>query len=441
MKLPQAPPSIQTLLGELSHDRLERVLATTDTRREKYLHWDELRHRQPPNGLNPREWWLMLKLNRKNQEQPIPLSDCEGKPFTFWQTQRMSRALHRIDLGAGGNIGLPEPVTNKETRNYYYVNSLLREAITSSQLEGAAVTRADAKELIRTKRQPQNVHERMITNNYQTMQKLANWKDLPLSPELILEIQTEITRDTLEDQTAAGRLRTVDEPIKIVDERDGEILHNPPLASELAARLEALCAFANQDGEDDTFIHPVIRAIIIHFWLAYDHPFVDGNGRTARALFYWTMLRKGFWLFEFISISEILVKARITYARSYLFTETDDNDLNYFIHYQLDVIERSVEALTSFIEAKAAEISTAGRALAEYSEPLNHRQEALINRAIKHPNSRFTTRSHQESHRVAFGTARKDLMKLVDLQLLESMKTGKTTYFYPVKDLGEKLKS
>jgi len=56
--------------------------------------------------------------------------------------------------------------------------------------------------------------------------------------------------------------------------------------------MEAMCAFVN--GRDtEPFIHPAIRAMILHFWLAYDHPFVDGNGRTARALFYWAMLRPG----------------------------------------------------------------------------------------------------------------------------------------------------
>ena len=57
------------------------------------------------------------------------------------------------------------------------------------------------------------------------------------------------------------------------------------------------------------FIHPVMRAITLHFWLAYDHPFCDGNGRTARALFYWSMLKQGYWLFEFISISSVINQA------------------------------------------------------------------------------------------------------------------------------------
>src|SRR5205814_10028127 len=53
--------------------------------------------------------------------------------------------------------------------------------------------------------------------------------------------------------------------------------------------------------------HPMVRSMILHFWLAYDHPFVDGNGRTARALFYWSMLRNGYWMFEYITISKIIL--------------------------------------------------------------------------------------------------------------------------------------
>ena len=65
------------------------------------------------------------------------------------------------------------------------------------------------------------------------------------------------------------------------------------------------------------FLHPVIRSILLHFWVAYDHPFVDGNGRNARALFYWSMLRHGFWLAEFFSISHEILKAPRKYYRAF----------------------------------------------------------------------------------------------------------------------------
>lgn len=44
--------------------------------------------------------------------------------------------------------------------------------------------------------------------------------------------------------------------------------------------------------------------------IAYMHPFVDGNGRTARALFYWYMLKSGYWLTEYLSISRVIAKSK-----------------------------------------------------------------------------------------------------------------------------------
>ncbi len=138
----------------------------------------------------------------------------------------------------------------------------------------------------------------------------------------MLELHRILTEGTLDDPTAAGRLQRPDEErIAVVDATDGSLIHTPPPATELPARLQALCDFANQgEDESDSFIHPVVRAILLHFFLAYDHPFEDGNGRTARALFYWAMRTNGYWLAEYLSISRILREAPAQYSRAFLFT-------------------------------------------------------------------------------------------------------------------------
>jgi len=138
-----------------------------------------------------------------------------------------------------------------------------------------------------------------------------------------------MTRGTLPDELCGQLQKPGDERVHVASNVTGEILHEPPAAKELPARLERLCDFANKQIEGESFLHPVIRAILVHLWLAYDHPFVDGNGRTARALFYWAMLREGYWLFEFISISMLLKKASAQYGRSFLYTKTDDYDATY----------------------------------------------------------------------------------------------------------------
>ena len=197
-------------------------------------------------------------------------------------------------------------------------------------------------------------------------------------------------------------------------------MHDPPPAAELAARIKSLCDFANQ-GEP--FVHPVIRSIILHFMIGYDHPFVDGNGRTARALFYWSMLRHGYWLAEFISISQIVLTAPAQYARAFLHTETDECDLTYFILYHLKVVMRALGSLHDYIARKTQEIRQFESELSQ-SAILNHRQRALIRHAMRHPGSFYTVKGHQLSHNVSYESARSDLLDLAKRELLEGQRTN-----------------
>ncbi|MCC7414395.1 MAG: Fic family protein [Gammaproteobacteria bacterium] len=270
------------------------------------------------------------------------------------------------------------------------------------------------------------------------MVRITGLKTQALSLDVIFEIHSLVTEKTLDDSTAAGRFRRPDEE-RFVGDNFGKVFFVPPEAEELPRRMRVMCDFAN-GTTPDFFIHPVIRAIILHFWVAYDHPFVDGNGRTARALFYWAMLRANYWLFEFISISSILRKAPIRYARSFLLTETDDNDLTYFIVAQAKVIRRAINELHAYIDRKTEEI----RKLESHLRALNlfnHRQVDLIRHALKHPCQTYTIESHQRSHGVAYQTARTDLLHLASDGILERKKRGKRMVFLVPADVTERLVS
>lgn len=439
MRIPQSPPDLNELLDEaMRSGRWKDVLSASGNlpAPADYLHWDELRRRKPPDGLSHREWWMLLKLQRLNSLQVIPLRDRQGRAFRFSVPPQVAEPLHEIDLGGGGMLDLPAPVTNPQTRDRYIVSSLMEEAITSSQLEGAATTREVAKEMIRTGRPPRDTSERMILNNYVTMRHIRELKSSTLSPELVFQIHRLVTDGTFDDPAAAGRFRRPDEQ-RIVGDDFGSVFHDPPPADELPQRMEAMCAFANSESPGG-FLHPAVRAIILHFWLAYDHPFVDGNGRTARALFYWAMLHRGYWLFEFISISSILRKAPVKYGRSFLHTETDDNDLTYFIISQTEVIRSAIRELHEYIERKTAEVRQVEshvRAL----DLFNHRQVGIIRHALKHPGQRYTFKSHQTSNGIAYQTARTDLLGLCGRGLLDQRRKGRQQVFVAPDDLSKRL--
>ena len=435
---PEVPPPFVDLLRKLN-SQVERILATAPDSRSMrdYLHWDKLRHLTPPAGLTAEEWWLGVKLQRFGQYRPVALEDNRGQAFRFLVPDMVQERLHEIDCLAGGSLRMPEPVTNPQTRDQYLIRSLMEEAITSSQLEGAVTTREVAKEMIRTGRPARDKSERMILNNYLTMKRIVEIKDQEMTPELVLDLHRRVTEDTLDDPGMSGRFRRPDQQI-VVDDLEGEVYHVPPPAEQLAERCRILCDFAN-GKTPGFFIHPVVRAILLHFWLAYDHPFVDGNGRTARALFYWAMLHGGFWLFEFISISAILRKAPAKYARSFLYTETDDNDLTYFIVYQAGVIQRAIEELHGYIGRKTEEVRESEARLRAL-RMFNHRQTDLLRHALKHPHQEYEVLSHQQSHGTAYETARMDLLQLHDKGLLDLRKRGKTMVFSPVPDLAARLR-
>lgn len=439
MKVPVSPPSLNLFSGQMTPERFARILEESQRGPApdgKYRHWDTLRRLTPPEDLTLEEWWGAIKVARRAMYRSIPLLGKDGLPFRYALVDPLLERLHRIDRDASGHIALPERATSPEMRDRYVISSLIEEAITSSQLEGAAATREVAKEMIRSGRLPRDRSERMILNNFRAMNYLREHLHEPLTPDLVYELHRILTADTLTE--GQMKFRQPGDGYAIYSDTD-QLLHLPPRAEEIPARIARMCTFANE-VETGIFLHPVLKAIILHFWLAYDHPFTDGNGRTARALFYWMMLKEGFWLAEVISISRVLKAAPARYGRSFLYTETDENDLTYFILAQLRVIEQAIDALKEYLAKKMHEIQET-RALLHPSEVFNHRQAALLSHALRHPGYYYTIESHRMSHAVVYATARADLFELVEKMLLERVKQRRKWFFRAPDDLSHRLKT
>lgn len=444
MRLPLSPPDHATILARLDHESFGRLFKhASPLVSGRYIHWDELRHRECPEGLSHEEWWLSVWMGRSSLLKDLPLRDKSGAPFRLATPEPVLIHLHHIDRDAAGQIRAPDGTPFQESRDRYLLHSLIEEAITSSQLEGASTTRQVAESMLRDGRKPRDRSETMIFNNYLAMEHIRSLKGEPITPTRILELHRMLVQDTTDNPEDAGRLRKTDD-VRVVDNRDGAVLHEPPSHTELPERLERLCAFANTDEGASPFVHPVVRAILVHFMIGYDHPFADGNGRTARALFYWSMARSGYWLTEFLSISEFLRKAPGQYVQAYLHTETDNRDTTYFLLHQLDVIRKAIDALHQYLARKAAEQRETARLLA--GSPLlrgrlNHRQTSILNHALRNPGVEYTVSAHQKYHNVVYQTARTDLLELAAQDLLIKATRGRSFVFLVPPDLRERLQA
>ena len=397
----------------------------------EYWYWTELRRRPLPPGVTAEPLWALTKATRERSGRRLDVAAVPGCQFSYQVTEPTLERLHHFDLHMGGILRADSLIPAGD-KTQYLVNSIMEEAIASSQLEGAATTREVAKDMLRKKRKPRNQSERMIFNNYQTIQFILAQKNQPLTPALLCQIQALMTHDTLSSPEQEGRFRLNDE-VRVEDSITGEVVHIPPAYQHLPALLDWYCAFANEElpkasGAGSAFIHPIVRASILHFLIGYIHPFVDGNGRTARAVFYWYLIRKGYWLVEYMSISRIIHKSAAQYARAYLHTEFDGNDLTYFINYQVRTLSLAFDSLQEYIQRKMAE-KQQQREFRQLGD-LNKRQLDIVRELITDPDGLWTIREVQHRYGVVYDTARTDLQHLETLGLLDKRREGKVKILY-----------
>lgn len=410
------PPSIKGENLRKGFDLLQNSEYTSliDSINDKYLYWDKVKYQETPTSIKKEILWAAVKLSRSLHAKRINF----GKyTFSYNTTNNIQKNLHDFDLNIGGQLG-SRGLIPEEDKKRYLVSSIMEEAIASSQLEGAVTTRRKAKEMLRKNAKPRTKSEQMILNNYITIKRITEIQNEDLTINKLLQIHKLITYQTLDNETDEGTFRNSND-INVVDAIDGEIVHIPPNHEEILELMEEFCRFFN-DKNDKKFIHPIIKGCIIHFLIGFIHPFVDGNGRTARAFFYLYLLSKGYWLTEYLSISRLIIKSKSQYALAYLYCERDDFDLTYFINYQLKTMSLAYDSLREYIQRKINE----KKRLTEFQriEGINERQAYIIKWLHEEPDLIFSVKEIEIRFSISNQTARTDLLRLVEYGFLEEIK-------------------
>ena len=412
----------------------------------RYLHWDEFKWRVK-RGDDEIAAWVATKITRKARAKHLQQLQAEKEScFSYSIPDSLHARLHSIDkmMSRGQEIRDGNNFITSSDKQHYFVKSLmLEEAITSSQLEGASTTREVAKEMLKKSLAPKDKSQQMIFNNYQLMKKAIERRNEELSIEFILELHKIATYKAIDNAAISGHLRQNNNII--VTDLYGENVFCPPKSHIIKSRLNNLCDFANQDhSQGSNFIHPIIKAIILHFMIAYIHPFGDGNGRTARAIFYWSILKSGdYWLFEYVSISKFIKEKRGAYDKAFIYTETDDFDLTYFIYNQVETIEKAVKSLYEYIDKKRAEfyefMNWVNRS--PLAKTLNRGHLEILKEAWKSPGQEFTAKQVAIDFGVTENTARNYLTALIDkdLLVLAQSKQGKARIYISPANLKARL--
>ena len=400
----------------------EKEIESAKKFNDRYLHYDELKYRTDTEEERNLIWTLM-KIARRLAEKKFTIHDIH---FRYSLTSELSEELLILEKRLSGLFMNGDKEVGVSRMRYNSVASFMEEAISSSILEGAAVTRKDAKAMIRKKIKPVTKGQRMVMNNYEAMENIKKIIEDDLTPELIKDMHKIIVKGTMDDgEEWEGRFREDNETV-VGDLYDSEkIYHVPPRFDEIHDMIQSLCDFANKGTEE--YMHPLVKAITLHFMIGYIHPFTDGNGRLARSLFYWYSMKNGYWIMEYAAISKEIKESKEKYGLAYQYSETDENDLTYFIRFNIGCVSKALDSLEKHVERKILEKKNARRLVEEYPD-LNMRQAVILkDYAGEEP---FSIIELKNRYITAYQTMRLDVMDLMEKGLIRTVgKDGKRIFY------------
>ena len=407
MKIPEKSPDLSKIVNSEPIKPTEDTIRFAKEYNEKYLHWDDLKFREFGES-NRDDVWRVMKVMRIMTYRYVKIDDL----FLSYSLSGdyVQRTLHEIDSRIASGFLTSNGVDDKK-RIMLSVSSMMEESIASSQLEGASTTTKLAKKLLRSNLQPKDDSQRMILNNYRAMQLIKDRLGEPLTTGLIKDIHRTITEGLMDDPDTSGNFRE-DDSVAVRDVYEDITYHVPVDHDVISDMMDALCEYANDDKE---FVHPIIKGIIIHYVLAYVHPFLDGNGRVSRALFYWYCLKNGYSMVEYLSISKVIKSHRQGYDMAYLLSETDDDDITYFIRYNLKMISEAIDVFDTYLKRKMKEQEETMDDLKDCG--LSYRQSQILKDMIRdgEPVSLYEL---AVKYQTTVSTVRRDIVKLMDIGMI-----------------------
>jgi len=401
-----------------------------------YVYWDKMRYKEPsPKGISKEELWIMIKIFRESQSVKSVIRDKKNTPFTWLKLDYFEEFFHELDMSTGGELFVEKSGIQKANKQKLITRGIMEEAIASSQLEGAATSRKAAKKMLREGRKPKNESEQMIVNNYNSMKAIEeDYKDREMDMDLILELHSLITKNTLDSDGKPPRFRKKGDPVYVSDKLTGVVYHEGPSVKFVKEELKKFIKFANNELGHETFTHPVIKAIMLHFWIGYLHPFTDGNGRLARLIFYWYLIKEGYWAFVYLPISKAIKKLPKQYAMAYVYSEQDENDMTYFIDYNIKKIKLAIKEFKGYLTAQAQE-NKKMKKKSETRHGLNTRQMQLLQFLHGDSDKKTSLAIHTNINQIAKMTASKDLKDLVQKGFLTREKQGRSVSYYATKKI------
>ena len=393
---------------------------------KRYVPPEDIRYRLEKLKIPPSLWPALRQKTEKFRQMSAIyfVFKSLGKNFWFFPSDSLYKKIRDIDrLG----FHLNEKILNQETYTAEFIkNAETEEAISSAIYEGANSTRREAKEFLSSGKKPQTKDQFMLRNKHAAMLWVKKAAQDDISINSILKAHEIITKNTLKGDDAAfcGKFRNN----KVFVGK-----HEGPPFEKIPQALDEMISLINTHPR---FLHGLIKGILYHYFIAWIHPFFDGNGRTARCFFYYEAIRNKMRFIDLLSISAFLKDRGDRYTKSFHLVEKYKGDMTYFIDFCLDSLLFALKAVENKVHF-LVKINSLGDTLKINTDQISLLQQATLNR-----HKGILTESYAKSIGKSREHARQQLEDLLQKKLLLKRKQGKMSlYFIHKKLLLERVES
>src|SRR3989337_2325396 len=285
--------------------------------------------------------------------------------------------------------------------------ALILESHHSTHIEGTALSLEQARGILEGKEvkgvRPDDKKE--LLNYKKAMDFIAKYlgKEDPVTEGLVREIHKMLVKGVRGGQADPGNYRKVQN--YVVNSRTKEIIYTPPPPLEVPYLMSELVEWLNKDKD----ISPIPIAGISQFQFVHIHPFIDGNGRTARLLSTLILYKTGYDFKRLFTISEYYDKDRPDYYKAIQTVRNNNMDMTGWVEYFLTGLRSQMEE----IQEKGKQLKKQDAALQKIKKSvLNTRQEKAIKYLLK--NGTISVNEYQSVASCIRRTAQRDLGNLIE---------------------------
>jgi cell filamentation protein, protein adenylyltransferase len=308
--------------------------------------------------------------------------------------------------------------------------AIIRSAHASTAIEGNTLTTNEVSKLLNGLEVIAQMKEKQEVINYSNVLKnIDKYHDNgKITVEMLLKMHGEITKDVLDDPSYEGRYRDVE--VRVENLRTHKIRFMPPSYLHIPRLMDDLLSWINNSND----ISPILVAGILHYEFVRIHPFIDGNGRTARALATLILNIRGYDIKKYFTLDDYYDKDRKAYVDA-LKSADDSFDLTHWLEYFTEGFLVSVSKVKDEV-VKLLNITPPPNEI-DKQLILKDSQLQIINYIQEV--GKITNKQAREMLGISAQATHKNLKKLQDLSIITSKGSGRST-FYTLNRVDEKLR-